>query len=308
MTLQQLEYIVAVADENSFVNAAAKCFVTQPTLSMQIQKLEEELGVQIFDRNKKPVQVSSEGSIIVSKARQILEDAHTLSDYAKKEHLSMEGEFKLGVIPTLAPYILPLFIDDFYTNYPNTTLQIEELYTSEIVKRLNDKTLDIGLLVTPLGLKGLREKAIFNEPFYIYASNKHPYFKVDRVDYNDLTNDGLWLLQQGHCFRNQVLNICGRNSELRSNIKYESGSIEALKNIIKKNYGYTLVPELSIIDNMDEHIKKFIEPIPVREISLVVRSTFAKESLLEALSNSILNNLPSNMTKVENDLKVSIEN
>ena len=307
MTLQQLEYIVSVESERNFNRAAEKCFVTQPTLSMQIQKLEEELGVEIFDRNQKPVQATKDGSLIISKARQILKEAYTITSFAKKEHQVIEGEFKIGVIPTLAPYLLPLFLQDFSTKHPKTILQIEELYTRDIINRLLNNTLDIGLVVTPINIKDIREVPLSKESFYIFTSEDHPYYTQTKVDYSTLTDEGLWLLEQGHCFRNQVLNICGRTTNKKSNIKYESGSIEALKNIIKKNYGYTLVPELSIIDESKNNIRSFVDPIPVREVSLVVKSTFLKENLIKNFKKSILDSLPEELAKVTKGLLINIE-
>lgn len=306
MTLQQLLYIVETANEGSFFRAAEKCFVTQPTLSIQIKKLEDEIGIQIFDRDKKPLKITSEGELIIAKAKSIVDEIRTLDSYAKKEHLSLEGTFKVGVIPTLATSLLPIFIKNFSKTLPETNFVIQELHTNSIIKALLAGEIDIGVLVTPLYEKKLREIPMFNERFFIYTSKSHPLYRLDKVKSEDLSEDGLMILEEGHCFRNQTLEICNLSKLKDSKIKYQSGSIETLMRIIDINFGYTLVPELSILNNNSDMIKEFESPVPVREVSIVVKNTFNKEKLLDILRKEILSEIPSNVKKIEKYFRVNI--
>jgi len=306
MTLQQLLYIVETANEGSFFKAADKCFVTQPTLSIQIKKLEDELGVQIFDRDKKPLRITPEGELIISKAKSIVDEINTLNSYAKKEHLSLTGQFKIGIIPTLATSILPIFIKNFNKKLPDTEFILQELHTKSIISSLMTGEIDIGILVTPLNEKKLREIPLFNEKFFIYTSKSHSLYRLNNIKLNDLTEDGLMILEEGHCFRNQTLEICNLSKIKDNKIKYQSGSIDTLMKIIDINYGYTLVPELSVINSNNDMIREFVPPVPVREVSLVVKNTFTKEKLLQTIREEILSEIPSNVKKIEKYFRVNI--
>jgi LysR family hydrogen peroxide-inducible transcriptional activator len=305
MTLQQLEYIVTLDNERHFVRAAQKCFVTQPTLTMGIKKLEEELGTILFDRKKHPVEPTKSGVRVVEKARQILREANQLRQLVKGEKESVEGTFRVGVIPTLAPYLMPLFLGDFIQNNPNTNLVIEEIQSHRIIERLKSDTLDVGLLVTPLEEHELREILLFEEPFLVYSSHEHPFYKKDKIKPSEITEEGMWLLNQGHCFRNQALNICGIESRSQNVFTYESGSIETLKRMVEKNYGYTLVPELAVIDEVDNpRVKRFAKPEPVREVSLVVHNSFSREGLIDKLKKAILDRVPQSIHKADHHIRV----
>ncbi len=306
MTIQQLLYISETAKVGSFYKAAENCYVTQPTLSIQVKKLEDELGIVIFDRDKKPLKVTEEGELIITKARSIIDDFKTLESYAKKEHLSLEGTFKIGIIPTLANSILPIFIKNFNKNLPDTNFIINEMQTSSIINSLLIGDIDIGILVTPLNEKKLREIQLFNEKFFVYTSKSHPLYRVDKIDIDKLTDDGLMVIEEGHCFRNQTLEICKLKKYKEDRLKYQSGSIETLMKIIDLNYGYTLVPELTIVNNSSDMIKEFKPPIPVREVSIVVKNTFKKEKLLEIMRNEILFEIPQSVKKIENYFRVNI--
>lgn len=306
MTLQQLEYVVALDTYRNFVQAADSCFVTQPTLTMQVKKLEEEIGVQIFDRTKKPFRPTLSGERVVIKARQILREVNQLKEYLSSERQSLQGSFKIGIIPTLAPYLLPLFLPDFTRNNPETHLQILELQTDEIIKGINNDTLDIGILVTPLMEKSFREIVLFNEPFLVYHPAEHPFSLHAKINPDMLKLDEMLILDEGHCFRNQILNIC--NSDFinsASGFDYQNGSIESLKNLVNRGMGYTLVPELSIDESKDQsQVKRFTEPEPVREVSLVVHKSFTKELLIERLRKLILENIPEHFEKSKKYMKV----
>ncbi len=306
MTLQQLTYVVETANEGSFHKAATKCHVTQPTLSIQIKKLEEEIGITIFIRNTKPMRFTPEGELIISKARNILDDMNMLDSYAKKEHLKMEGHFNIGIIPTLATYILPLFMKVFNDNYLTTRFTIREMHTQSLIKALQSDEIDIGILVTPLNVKILREIPMFNERFMVYTSKTHPLYYSNTISKKDLTENGLLLLEEGHCFRDQTLDICGISKTKEKKITYQSGSIDTLMKIIDINNAYTLVPELSVLNIKSDVIKKFEEPVPVREVSLVVKNSFPKEKLIQAIRNEILEQLPSQVKKIEKYFRVNI--
>jgi LysR family hydrogen peroxide-inducible transcriptional activator len=299
MNFQQLEYIVALDSHRHFVTAANQCCVTQPTLSMQVQKLEEELGILIFDRKKSPMEPTPAGAKVVLQARQILRQLQELRESVKEDRKSMAGEFRIGIIPTLAQYLMPLFLIDFIQKYPQTRLQIEEINTEQIIHKLKHDQLDVGILVTPLQENDIREVPVFNEPFLAYISKDHPLTKHEVVTPADLPAEDLWLLNQGHCFRNQMLNICNvkDNACTTKGFTYESGSIETLKKMVDRHYGYTLVPELSTLDEDPQKvtIKRFAEPEPAREVSIVTHQNFVKEVLLETLRKEMLEKIPERM-------------
>ena len=306
MTIQQLEYIVALDNHRHFVKAAAQCFVTQPTLSMQVKKLEEEFGLQIFDRNKKVLTPTDTGIQIILKARQILREVRQMGELISSQMQSMEGTFRLGIIPTLAPYLLPRFLPDFVKNNPNTKLIIKELQTEDIMFGLKNDQLDIGLLVTPLMESEIREIPLFNEPFLAFFPKEHPFITKKEVRMEDLDAKKLLVLTDGHCFRNQTLNICdiSKTSQTMS-FDYQSGSIEALVNLVNKGLGYTLIPELSINKNLaDNQIKRFKAPEPIREVSIVVHNSFPKETLIEQLRDQIINNIPKSMLSKKKFVRV----
>ncbi|UYZ58188.1 hydrogen peroxide-inducible genes activator [Hymenobacter latericus] len=295
MTLQQLEYLVSLDTHRQFVLAAEKCFVSQPTLSMQVQKLEDELGVLLFHRTKGGIEPTAIGAKVVQHAREVLRSVKQLKEAVQLEKGELMGELRLGVIPTLAPYLVPLFLLELVARHPQLRVQVEELQTEQIVQRLKDNRLDAGLLVTPLDDRALQEVPLLEEPFLAYVSEGHPLYGQATVQPTDLEAHELWLLQQGHCFRHQVLNICTPPAASDNRpFTYESGSIETLKQLVRQNRGYTLVPELSVLDELDNNpmIKRFAAPEPVREVSLVVHHSFVRLPLLTTLRDIILGRVP----------------
>ncbi len=302
MTLIQLEYIVAVDSFRHFGKAAESCHVTQPTLSMQIHKLEEQLGVTIFDRQKQPIRPTETGRRIIEQARKILHESRKVEEMIKMEKGEIAGELTIGIIPTLSPYLLPLFVNRFLEKYPDISLRVEELVTEEMVRRLNNEDLDLGLLVSPLGENTLTTRPIFNEEFVAYVSHRSPLFKKETLSYEDLDTSELLLLNEGHCFREQVLNICQHYHQRTSRFKYESGSLEALKRLVDKHGGVTLLPALATIEmdaNSRNHLRYFKTPVPTREVSLVSHSNFLKLRIAESLFNEIQSAVPDylNITK-----------
>jgi len=297
LTLVQLEYIVALDNYRHFAVAAEKCFVTQPTLSIQIQKLEDTLSVIIFDRSKHPVEPTEIGLKIIDQARLILSESKKIGALIDDEKHEIRGEIKIGVLPTLAPYLIPLFVSPFVEKYPLTSLQVSEFTTDTLISNIKNDQVDVGLLISPIQDPELVEYSLFYEPFFVYVSHRHPLYKNQTIDPEGLQTDGLWLLNEGHCFRNQTLNICHTDLKKQSNnrVLYESGSLEALKKMVDKRGGFTLLPELFMLDMSKDDkskVRSFKDPVPTREVSMVVKKSFMKKNLLEALHKEILNCLP----------------
>lgn len=301
MTFTQLEYIVAVDMHRHFAEAAQHCFVTQPTLSMQIHKLEEELGVKIFDRSKQPVLPTEAGIEIIEQARRILSERNTLTEMIDSRKGIVNGELKLGIIPTLAPYLLPLFITAFTKKYPQVRLVVTELTTSNIITRLREGKIDAGILVTPLQEQGIKEDVLFYEELMAYVSKNNEAYKKSYVLAKDIDPDKLWLLEEGHCFRSQIVNLCElRRSGKTAHFEYEAGSLETLRRMVDLNDGITVLPELASLDLTGQQLKMirhFKHPAPVREVSIVTHRDFVKRKLVEVLKQTILQCVPDKLRK-----------
>jgi LysR family hydrogen peroxide-inducible transcriptional activator len=303
--LTQLEYILAVNKFRHFGKAAKSCFVTQPTLSMQLQKLEDEFGVVIFDRSKSPILTTFEGERIIDQARVIIREARRLLDLVQQSKDELAGEFRLGVIPTLSTYILPLFLQAFVDKYPGLNLVIEESKTEEIVGMLAEDEMDAGLLVTPLNDDTLIERVLFYEPFYLFVSPEHPLAKRKKIREDDLDLKEIWLLNKGNCFRDQVLNICSESKKeegVGGNIRFESGNLETLKNMVLTSSGYTVLPHLAVSQLSAQRrrlIREFHPPVPTREVSLVYARTVLKERVIDALEETILKRLPKALEAID---------
>jgi len=294
MTLQQFEYIVALDECRHYVRAAEQCFVSQPNLTMQIIKLEEEIGVRIFDRNKKPLQPTKIGEEIIIRARQILRDSRQLKEFVSHEKESMQGEFTIGIIPTLAPYLLPRFLPLFMKENPGVHLKIQELQTNQLISQLENGIIDIGILVTPLNEGVIKEIPVFYEPFLLYLPKNHKLLNEKLMVADDLDPSDVLVLEEGHCFREQALAIC-KGGEYGSSIgfDFQSGSIEALKSLVQNGVGYTFVPELSVINELNSiHVRRFEHPEPVREVSLVVHNSYINESVINRLKEGIQKVVP----------------
>lgn len=313
MNFQQLEYIVAVATYKNFVLAAEKCFVTQPTLSTMIQKLEEELDVKIFDRKKHPVAVTPIGEEVIRQARQILNQSKQMKHFVKDFKGSIEGALHLGILPTVAPYLLPVFLKEVTTTYPGLQLKIEELTTVHIIEKLKNGEIDMGILATPLVQKELLEYPVYYEKFFVYASDHlHDQWDKKYLLPSDLHTEDLLLLEEGHCLRNQLLNLCAlRNDNDGINaIKFEAGSLETLINLVDEGYGMTLLPELAVkylSPDKTPRLKSFEFPEPVREISLVTHQHFGRMKIIEALTICLLK-VTKELISNKSDYVVSIKN
>lgn len=304
-SITQLEYLLAVDKEKHFGKAARECNVSQPSLSAQIQKLEDDLGVIIFDRSKKPILETEIGKVLIEQSRVIVREHKKLSALATQGAKEPRGEFNLAVIPTLAPYLIPLFVGQFSKKFPHVRLKINEYKTEDIVKSLVNDDVDAGLLVTPLEDERLIERHLFYEPFFAYIAEDHPLSKKKFIVEDDLDAKKLWVLEEGHCFRSQVLKICSmdKNQSVLPNVEFTGGSLETLKNLVRKSSGYTLLPELACNDmspeELNTYIRKFRKPVPTREVSLVHSRSFLKETTIQALEDIILATLPSKIKSLK---------
>lgn len=309
MTLTQMEYMVAVDTHRHFALAAEKCFVTQPTLSMQLQKLEEELGVKIFDRTKQPVIPTEIGVRIIAQARVVLRESGLIKQLINDEKDIMTGELRIGIIPTLAPYLLPTLFKQVREKYPQLELVIRETITEEVVHELKNNRLDCGLVVTPLKEASIREDILFYEELFVYVSRKNALYDKKYVLPDDINPDQLWLLEEGHCFRSQVLNLCELRKSGDLHFKYATGSIETLKRMVDKSNGLTILPELAVMEfnkTQMKLVKRLKDPSPAREVSLVTHRDHIKTKLIQTLKDEILSMVPKAMQQLRNKKVVEI--
>ena len=291
MTITQLYYVLAVAENKNFTLAAEKCFVTQPTLSMQIQKLEDELGIQIFDRTKKPIGLTEVGSKIVTQAKNIVNEANRIKDIVDQQKGFIGGDFRIGMIPTVMPTLLPMFLNTFIKKYPKVNLIVEELNTADIITKLKNGHLDCAIAATPLDEEKLKEIVLYYEPFVAYMPENSLNKAKKEIEVADLDVEKILLLQDGHCFRNSVLNLCKTNHFIGENhFQLESGSFETLIKLSDEGLGTTLLPYLHTLDLNDKNkskLKQFVNPKPSREVSLIFSKNELKIHIIDALKTTI---------------------
>jgi len=300
MTLTQIQYIVAVEQNGSFVTAAEKCFVTQPTLSMQIQKMEEELGIKIFDRNHHPIIPTEIGKTIIEQARTILFERNKIDEILMESTKGVSGFLNIGVIPTVAPCILPRTLKNFIKKNKDIEIAVNELTTNQIIERLKNDALDFGIVSTPLKERTIKETPLYNESYVVLASQGHEILKKKTVKAEDLDANEIWSLNDEHCMHFQTLNLCGKKKFKGSDnfFEYRSGSLMSLIRMVEVNGGMTILPELCLQDfpeEMMENIRFFEDPAPAREISIVTNKYFTKKKLLNSFKQSILDIVPEEM-------------
>lgn len=302
MTITQLEYIIAIDMHRHFADAAAHCHVTQPTLSMQVHKLEQELGIKLFDRSKQPVIPTEAGKEIIRQAKKVLAEVSVIDDIVQTRKDVLKGQLKVGIIPTLAPYLLPLFVQSFTRKYPQVKLVVNEMTTDFLIERLREGKIDVAILVTPLQEPGIREYNLFYEELLAYVSKKNRLYDKQYVLSKDIDPQKLWLLEEGHCFRSQIVNLCelrkaGKEGSL---FEYEAGSIETLRRMVEVNDGITILPELATMDlkaSQTQLLRKFRNPPPMREVSLVVHRDYMKKRMIDLLRQEIIASIPEKIRK-----------
>mgnify|MGYP006156936093 FL=1 len=291
MTITQLQYVLAVAEHKNFTLAAEKCFVTQPTLSMQVQKLEEELDILIFDRSKKPIQLTEIGRKIVNQAKNIVDESGRIKDIVEQQKGFVGGEFRLGIIPTIMPTLLPMFLNNFIKKYPKVKLIIEEQNTEDIIFKLKNGHLDAAIAATPLEEENIKEIVLFFEPFVAYVPENFKISQKTEIEVSDLNLDDILLLQDGHCFRDGILNLCKKDSfDNKKSFQIESGSFESLIRLADEGLGMTLLPYLHTLELNDKHksrLRHFKEPKPAREVSLIYPKNELKIHIINALRDTI---------------------
>lgn len=296
MTLQQLEYVLALEKTRHFVRAAEMCGVTQPTLSAMIQKLEDELDCKIFDRSRQPIELTEIGNKIIKQAQLVIYQANQLKESVLNEKKLLAGALNLAIIPTIAPYLLPQFIASFKNMYPDISLKVSEMHTSTIIEKLRVAEIDMAILSTPLEDPKILEVPLYYEKFVAYISPTEPIYSRTELSANDMPLDKLWVLEEGHCMRNQVFNFC--NEEIIQSSTYEAGSIDTLVKIVDLNGGYTVIPELHI-DLLNEkqmlNLRDIVNPEANREISVVIRHDFVREGVLNAVVECVKTIIPAHM-------------
>jgi LysR family hydrogen peroxide-inducible transcriptional activator len=299
-SITQLEYIIAVADYRHFGKAAKACHISQPTLSQQIQKVEELCEITIFDRIKKPVVPTLEGEAFLKQARVIVREHKRLLEMSRQNQNAPVGDFRLAIIPTVAPSLIPLFIGQFSEKFPKINLYIDELKTENILEELRHDRLDAAIMATPLGQTGFIEDPLYYENFLLYLSSNHPLSKKTVISESDLDGSEMWLLQDGNCFKDQVVKFCSikqNDFSILKNIHFRSGNLDTLRAVVRHGSGYTMIPSLMAMNlshkEMGEQVRTFRTPVPAREISLVYRRDYWKQHLVSALKQTILDCLPS---------------
>lgn len=299
MTLQQLNYALALGKYRSFKAASQKLDISQPALSIQIQKLEDEIGVVLFDRSSSPVSVTDEGSLFLIRAEELVVNAIDLKNFSNDLGADLSGKFKIGIIPTLAPFLVPLFTDDLQSRYPKLELDYYEMTTNEVIDGVRKSELDTGLIATPVNVFGITSESIFYEKFFFYSSesiNSGKDISLRHIDY-----DNLWILNEGNCFRDQINNFCDlKKLRKGKRFNYRSNSIDALIRIVDVKGGMTILPELTTLILTAEQ-ENNISPIgkKAREIGIINRKNNNKVRFTEALVSAIKDNIPSTMLKKE---------
>lgn len=302
MTLQQLEYILAVNQFRHFAKAAEYCRVTQPTLSAMIQKLEEELDTRIFDRSQQPVCPTPVGILIIEQAQKILVQANRIKNIIEEEKHSLTDTFKLGILPTVAPYLLPRFFPQLMKKYPDLDIRVIEMKTNDIKKALQTGEIDAGIVASLAGMEELQQTPLFYEQFFVYVSRKDILFNSEVIRTSDLNGEQLWLLDEGHCFRDQLVRFCQMKSARASQLAYHLGSMETFMRMVESGKGVTFIPELAVLqlgDIQKELVRPFAIPCPTRQIVMLTNKNFIRHTLLEALTKEIKSSIPKEMLSLK---------
>ncbi len=295
MTLIQLQYVLALDRYRHFRLAAEACHVTQPSLSTQIQNLEEELGAMLFDRTVRPVTPTEIGLLVISQARNVMTEVERLYQITQERIGVMAGELRVGILSTISPYLLPLVISPFSRLYPKVTLIFEELLAGKIAEQIRQDRLDAGLLAEPVSSRGIVEEILFEEPFVGYVSPGHRLYDRKTIAASDLQVDDLWLMSEGHCFREQTLGLIRSGASeqtIQRSVRFESGNLETLQRLVDRGFGMTLLPWLAVQgegSHAPESVRLFEKPVPSRTVRLVSTEIQIKKHLIKALASTIRN-------------------
>lgn len=307
MTITQLYYILAVAEHSNFTKAAKHCLVTQPTLSMQIQKLEDELKIQIFDRTKKPIELTNVGVKIVTQAKTILAEVERVNDIVDQEKGFIGGEFKLGISNSIMPTLLPLFFKSFISRYPKVKLNIEELKTNDIINKIKEGNLDGGIVSTPLNLEDIKERVIFYEKLVGYISENHRLKDKTLIEISDLDINDILFKENDDSLRNMVVNMTqNEDTTQNNNFNLKSDSIEMLVKLTNEEMGMTVLPYLNTLDLKTHEIKNlrfFKNPHPAREVSLIYNISELKIQIINSIHKTISENIK-DLIKYQEDIKI----
>ena len=303
MTLQQLEYIVAVYRTRHFVKAAEACGVTQPTLSAMIQKLEAELDVKLFERSSQQVMPTAIGKVVVEQAWKVLNRARKLKDIVAEEKKSLTGTFRLGILPTIAPYLLPRFFPSLMRENPSLDIRVVEMKTAEIRRAIDRGEIDAAVMVDTGDLDDYALTTLFYEQFLAYVSPSDQLSAKKSIKTSDLSNEFLWLLDEGHCFRDQLVKFCQLKAAKTSQSAYSLGSIETFMRIVENGQGVTFIPELAsmqLTSTQKALVRPFAIPIPTREVVMATSKSFVRQSLLDMIAGQIRKSVPEKMLKLNN--------
>lgn len=303
MTLQQLEYIVAVYRTRHFVKAAEACGVTQPTLSAMIQKLEAELDVKLFERSSQQVMPTAIGKVVVEQAWKVLNRARKLKDIVAEEKKSLTGTFRLGILPTIAPYLLPRFFPRLMRENSSLEIRVVEMKTADIRRAIDRGEIDAAVMVDTGDLDDYALTTLFYEQFLAYVSPSDQLSAKKSIKTSDLSNELLWLLDEGHCFRDQLVKYCQLKAAKSSQSAYSLGSIETFMRIVENGQGMTFIPELATMQltpTQKELVRPFAIPIPTREVVMATSKSFVRQSLLNMIVGQIRNSVPEKMLKLNN--------
>ncbi len=303
MTLQQFEYIRAVEALGSFTKASEHCRVTQPTLSAMIQKLEDELGVRIFERSKSPVVPTPIGHLIIKQATEVLVQSEKIADIVAEEKKSVDGHFRLGILPTIAPYLLPRFLPQLMKKYPRLDIRVSDMKTSQIKAALSSGDIDAGILADIDSLEDFNRHSLFHEQFFAYISEGNPLLNKSTIKTSDLSGQELWLLDEGHCFRNQIVKFCQLKNAQTAKLAYDLGSIETFMRMVESGKGVTFIPQLAamqIADQRKQLVKPFAIPTPTRHIILATNCNYVRNAMLQLVIGEIKSSVPKEMHSLNN--------
>ena len=303
MTLQQLEYILAVDRYRHFGRAAEACNVTQPTLSAMIGKLEEELNVKLFDRNRQPICPTPVGEQVIRQAKEVLSQADSIKDIVEEEKHSLNGTFRVGILPTIAPYLLPRFFPQLMKKYPALDIRVREMKTHEIKEALLQGDIDAGILANIEGLEEYSQLHLFYEKYEGYVSREDALFAKETLRTSDVASSrDLWLLDEGHCFRDQMVRFCQMKSSQTSQLAYNLGSMETFMRMVESGKGITFIPELAVMQlgsEQKELVRPFAIPVPTRQLLLITNRNFIRQTLLDVIVKEIQASVPKEMLKLK---------